>query len=54
MLVEVVHVESLSRLRIVRDSVFDAETREASMWTAANRKSYERKGLRYPSDMTDA
>lgn len=24
------------------------------MWTAANRKSYERKGLRYPSDMTDA
>jgi transposase len=27
---------------------------EASMWTAANRKSYERKGLRYPSDMTDA
>ena len=24
------------------------------MWTAANRKSYERKGLRYPSDLTDA
>src|SRR5512134_1895132 len=24
------------------------------MWTAANRRSYERKGLRYPSDMTDA
>jgi len=28
--------------------------KEASMWTAANRKSYERKGLRYPSDMTGA
>jgi transposase len=27
---------------------------EASMWTAANRKSYERQGLRYPSDMTEA
>jgi len=24
------------------------------MWTAANRKSYERQGLRYPSDMTEA
>lgn len=24
------------------------------MWTAENRKNYERKGLRYPSDMTDA
>jgi transposase len=24
------------------------------MWTAANRKSHERKGLRYPSDMTEA
>jgi transposase len=24
------------------------------MWTAANRRSYERKGLRYPSDMTEA
>lgn len=34
--------------------MFGAETEEASMWTAANRKSYERKGLRYPSDMTDA
>jgi lipopolysaccharide/colanic/teichoic acid biosynthesis glycosyltransferase len=33
--------------------VLDAES-EVSMWTAANRKSYERKGLRYPSDMTDA
>jgi transposase len=27
---------------------------EASMWTAANRKAYERQGLRYPSDQTDA
>jgi transposase len=27
--------------------------KEALMWTATNRKSYERKG-RYPSDMTDA
>ena len=24
------------------------------MWTDENRKDYERKGLRYPSDMTDA
>ena len=24
------------------------------MWTDENRKNYERKGLRYPSDMTDA
>ena len=24
------------------------------MWTAANRENYERKGLRYPSDMTEA
>jgi hypothetical protein len=24
------------------------------MWTTANRKSYERQGLRYPSDMTEA
>jgi Putative transposase of IS4/5 family (DUF4096) len=24
------------------------------MWTVANRKNYERKGLRYPSDMTEA
>ncbi len=23
------------------------------MWTAANRSRYDRKGLRYPSDMTD-
>ncbi len=23
------------------------------MWTAANRPLYERKGLRYPSDLTD-
>ena len=23
------------------------------MWTAKNRKNYERKGLRYPSDLTD-
>jgi len=25
----------------------------AAMWTADNRKLYERKGLRYPSDLTD-
>ena len=24
------------------------------MWTEDNRKHYDRKGLRYPSDMTDA
>jgi transposase len=24
------------------------------MWTAENRREYERKGLRYPSDLTDA
>ena len=24
------------------------------MWTAENRKDYDRKGLRYPSDQTDA
>ena len=24
------------------------------MWTAANRAHYERKGRRYPSDLTDA
>ena len=24
------------------------------MWTAENRSRYERRGLRYPSDMTDA
>ena len=26
----------------------------AVVWTEDNRKLYERKGLRYPSDMTDA
>jgi transposase len=24
------------------------------MWTAENRRAYERSGLRYPSDLTDA
>ena len=28
--------------------------KEAPMWTAANRNQYARKGLRYPSDVTDA
>ena len=27
---------------------------EASVWTAADRKDYDRRGLRYPSDQTDA
>jgi transposase len=27
---------------------------DAVVWTEDNRKLYERKGLRYPSDMTDA
>jgi len=29
-------------------------TEVAMVWTEKNRKDYERKGLRYPSDMTDA
>ena len=28
--------------------------REVAMWTAESRRRYERSGLRYPSDLTDA
>jgi transposase len=30
------------------------DSEATSMWTAENRKHYDRKGLRYPSDQTDA